>query len=95
MVNIIKETFNVTFDKPFSTCESSLYGNKGSVTTSVWTKTMRDIFKMSLIDSFQNHLHYLLHQLVIERRDTKRTELAVLLWYVYPSCRHWRIAFIS
>ena len=67
MVNIIKEAFYVTFNKPSRPFECNLNVSQCSVATSVWTETMRGILKVSLVNGFQNHMYHFLHEFILKR----------------------------
>ncbi|CQB88469.1 Uncharacterised protein [Chlamydia trachomatis] len=64
VVNIVEESFDVTFDKPIRTSEKSLDGTQSRMTASSWSESMRGVLKMPLIDSFKNKSNDLLHHLV-------------------------------
>ena len=49
---------------------------------------------MTFINGFENHSRYLLHQLVVDSRDSQRTLLSVLLGNVHSLGRLGRIALI-
>ena len=94
MVDVVKESLDVTLYEPSCSRTSLLQGSHSSMTPSVWSKTMRAILKVSLVNCFEYHSYYFLNELVLERRDTQRTKFSILFGYVYSSCRTRTIAFI-
>ena len=66
VVDVVEESFDVTFDEPVRTSEKSLDGTQSRMTASSWSESMLGILKMSLIDSFKNKSDDLLHHLVFD-----------------------------
>ena len=84
MIDIVEESFNIAFDKPFHGSECLLYVYKSGMTTSFGTEPMWSMFKTALIDCFKYHSDYFLYQLIIKRGYAKRTFFPVFLRYVRP-----------
>ena len=91
MVEVIKARLNVSLYNPRNSCEVFLYLRECRVTASFRSKTVRIIAECRLIDCFKNHSDHFLHQLIISRSDSQRTEFPVLFGNVLSFCRLWLI----
>src|SRR6266699_724244 len=60
-----------------------------------WPESMRAIFKNWLVDSFQDHSHHFLYELVVAGRNAEGAFLAVLFWDLYSPDRLEAIASFS
>ena len=61
LVDVIEKSFDVAFNKPFSSAKCLLNLSQCSMTTPIRSESMRGIFKLPLINCFQNHPHHFLH----------------------------------
>ena len=77
MVDVVKTAFDVAFDKPF--CADKFVGKlgQGRVAAPSGPESMGIVREHRLINRFQYHAHYFLHQLVRESRQSQRTHFAV------------------
>ena len=94
MVNIVEESFNVTLNKPLASGKAILNHPQSCVTTSVRPKAMGGVLKAVLIDGFQQHTDNFLYQLVVNGRNTQRTEFSILLRDICPSGRFGLVGFV-
>lgn len=85
MVNVVKEAFDVSLDKPFAPCKSVLYLSQSCVTASVGSEAVRCVFKATLIHRFEQHTYHFLHELVINGRYSQRSLFSIFLRNVCPS----------
>ena len=77
VVDVVKTAFDVAFDKPF--CADKFVGKlgQGRVAAPSGPESMGIVREHRLINRFQYHAHYFLHQLVRESRQSQRTHFAV------------------
>ena len=94
MIDIVEETFYISFDEPLLTRKSLLYGIQCGVAAAMRTEAVRSIFKVTFVNSFQYHSYYLLHQFVVERGYAERSCLSVFLRDVHSSRWLGRVAFV-
>lgn len=94
VVNIVEESFNVTLNKPLASGKAILNHPQSCVTTSVRPKAMGGVLKAVLIDGFQQHTDNFLYQLVVNGRNTQRTEFSILLRDICPSGRFGLVGFV-
>ena len=59
MIDIVEETFYISFDEPLLTRKSLLYGIQCGVAAAMRTEAVRSIFKVTFVNSFQYHSYYL------------------------------------
>ena len=78
MVDVIKERLDVTFNEPSGPAEIPLQLRKRRVTAPIRPKAVGVIGECRLVDSFQQHPHYFLHQFVIKGRDAQRAQFPIL-----------------
>ena len=86
--------FNVTLNKPLASGKAILNHPQSCVTTSVRPKAMGGVLKAVLIDGFQQHTDNFLYQLVVNGRNTQRTEFSILLRDICPSGRFGLVGFV-
>ena len=94
MVNVVKTSFDITLNKPFDPRVVPLDILQGRMTAPLWAESMGSNVKGRFINAFQYHAHHLLHQLVVEGRNTKRTCFSVCFWDIRSSGRFWLITEI-
>ena len=85
MIDIVEETFYISFDEPLRTRKSLLYGIQFGVAAAMRTEAVLSICKVTFVNSFQYHSYYLLHQFVVERGYAERSCLSVFLRDVHSS----------
>lgn len=79
MVDVIEESFYVSFYELLNTCERLLNARQCGVAASLWSEAMGSVLKVSFIDCFEYHSHNFLHKLIFKRGDAQRTFLSVFL----------------
>ena len=81
MIDVVKETSDVRIHYPvhFLPRDSHVQGIQGAVTVSSRTKTVTQPKKVLFIDTFENHPHSLLDNLVLQCRDPEGPQLAIEL----------------
>ena len=94
MIDIVKEAFNISLNKPLAPCEAILNHPQRCVTTSVRSEAMGGVLKAVFVDGFQQHMDNFLHQLVVNGRDTQRTEFSVLFGNICPPGRLGLVRFV-
>ena len=94
MVDIVEEAFNISLNKPFASGKAVLNHSQSRVTTSVRPKAMGGVLETVFVYGFQQHTDNFLHQLVVNGRNTQRTEFSVLLRDVCPSGRLGLVGFV-
>ena len=94
VVDVVKEAFNISFHKPFTSRKAILNHSQSCVTAFVGPKAMGGILKAAFINGFQQHTDNFLHQLIVDGRNTQRTELSVLFRDVCPSGRLGLVGFV-
>src|SRR5579871_3735328 len=90
-MDVVEEAFNVTLDHPIHLAlpnrrEAHDVGNRG-VTGPPRPKPMAEVQKVALEDGFQNELHRHLDPSIVERGNSQRTHLSILLGNV--DAFHW------
>ena len=66
MVYVVKETFDVSLDKPLAPCEAVLYLAQSCMTAFAGAESVGSILKAVVIDCFQYHSCGFLYQLVVD-----------------------------
>ena len=94
MVDIVKESFNVSLHKPFAPCKAILNHSQGCVTAFIGSKAVGGVLKAVFIDGFQQHTDNFLYQLVVNGRDAQRTEFSILFGNICPSGRLGLVRFV-
>ena len=94
VVDIVEEAFNISFHKPLAPCKAILNHSQGCVTAFIGSKAVGGVLKTVFVDGFQQHTDNFLHQLVVNGRNTQRTEFSVLLRDVCPSGRLGLVGFV-
>ena len=79
MVNVVKASLNVTFNKPFCTTERATDFFQRRMTASIWPESVRMGTENRLIDCFKYLPYRILYQLVSEWWNAQRTHFAVAL----------------
>ena len=94
MIDIVEEAFNISFHKPLAPGKAILNHSQSRVTASIRSEAMGGVFKTVFIDGFQQHTDNFLYQLVVNGRDTQRTEFSVLFGNICPSGRLGLVGFV-
>lgn len=76
----IETRFNVPLYSSGASYEFSEYIPKGSMTPSLGSESVGRVFEYWFIDSFKNHTHNLLDQLVSRVPNCKRTGFTISFW---------------
>ena len=87
MVNMVKAPFDVSLHEPFNPCKILLHILERSMTTPFGAEPVGCVQKSRLIDTLQYHMDDLLHQLIVEGRNTEGTLFAVGLGDICPAGR--------
>lgn len=90
MLEIVKETFDVSFYPP-SHARHSLYLRQSCVTASIRPETVRVIREHWFVDRFKDKPHHCLKQLIAETGYSQRSHLTVSFGYVQTTGRLWLV----
>ena len=96
VVDVVKAAFNISFHKPRDPSESLFDLHKRRMAAPIRSESVGVRRESVLIDTFQYHADYLLHQFILEGWDAQRTFFLwiVVLGNIGSSGRTWLITAI-
>ena len=88
---MVKASFDISFHNPGDTCKGFLHLTERSMAASFGPEAVRVVAECRLIDCFQNHSDYFLHQLIVGGSNPQWAEFSIFLWNILSLGRFWLV----
>src|SRR5215469_4300932 len=95
MVDVVKASFDIAFDKPFGACPCLSHGVKRRVTSTSRSKPMGGVAHLRFVIGFQNEAYHFLQELVRPSVYAESPHSPVFLRNAYPAYWFPSVAFMA